>query len=189
MKLIHWVTTDSRQRDCYMPKFVIKLWPKDGRCSLLHSASALCWTPVPAGTIPSASSLQTSPLQGWVHRSIRPVWLPADCPLQQLPPIRILSKSNYSGKKNTKNYYVALRVTTALVRLETWAQLWRVYCPFLPHSHQLALVTGKCPSSPVNSQWLKQVGQAHWGDMMWEKRVQLNNRAFNTQLPGPYLAN
>lgn len=155
-----------------MPKFVIKPWPKDGRCSLLHSAGALCWTPVPAGT------LQTSPLQGWVHHGILPAWLPADCPLQ----------SNYS-KKNPNLLLSYTPCHHSLVKPETWAQLWRVHCPFLSHSHQLALVTGKCPSLPVNSRWLKQVGHAQRGDMMWEKRVQLNNRAFNTQLPGPYLAN
>lgn len=188
MKLIHWVTIDPRQRDRYMPKFVIKPWSKDGCCKLLHSASALCWTPVPAGITPSASSLQISSLQGWVHHGILPAWLPADCPLQQSPLIRFLSKSNYSRKKPTK----LLSNTPChhgLARLETRAQLRRVHCPFLSHSHPLVLVTGKCPSSPVSSRWLKQVGHARWGDMMWEKWGQLNNRAFNIQLPGPYLAN
>lgn len=118
-----------------------------------------------------------------------PAWLPADCLLQKSPPIRFLRKNNYSEKKKKILIISYTPCDHSFVRLETWVQLQIAHCPFLSHSHRLILVTGKRPSSLFSSWWLKQVGHAQWGDMMWEKWVQLNNRAFNTQLPGPYLAN
>lgn len=163
MKLIHWVTTDSRQGVRYIPQPVIKAVAQ--RLSLLHSASALCWALVPAGITPSASSLQT-PLKGCVHHNILPGWLPAhyNSHFQLDFSVRAIIKRKKKKKSNSKliSYTPCHH---SLVRLETWAQLWRVHCPFLSHSHQLVLVTGKCPSSPVSSWWLKQVGHAPWGDM------------------------
>lgn len=56
MKPIHGVTIDFRRGDRYRPKLLIKPWSKAGRWSLLHSASALCWTLVLARITLSASS-------------------------------------------------------------------------------------------------------------------------------------